>query len=123
VKEPLAQVKKLLCANIIDSVNDIWPSIHVIFEQNDLVKEASEAIQRVRAELGNMPEEPSRIIQFPNSKNKYELQELGIADITETILEVNKVITKRNQMIQIEDKCQEMELAIARLMLEVERST
>jgi len=45
----------------------------VIFEQNDLVKEVGEAIQRVRAELGNMPEEASRIIQFLNSKNKYEL--------------------------------------------------
>lgn len=62
LKDPLAQAKQILWANIIDLVNDIWPSIQVIFEQNDLVKEASEAIQRVRAELGNMSEEASIII-------------------------------------------------------------
>jgi len=39
--EPFAQAKEQLWANIIDSVNDIWPSIQVIFEQNDLVKEAT----------------------------------------------------------------------------------
>ncbi len=66
-------MKEMLWANIIESVNDICPSIQVIFEQNDLVKELGEAIQRVKAELGHMLEEASRIIQFPNSKNKYEL--------------------------------------------------
>ena len=80
LKEPLAQAKQLLWTNIIDLGNDIWPSIKVIFEHNDLVKEVGEEIQRVSAELGNKPEEASRIIQFLNSKNKYELQELGIAD-------------------------------------------
>lgn len=44
LKEPLGQAKEQLWANIIDSVNDIWPSIQVIFEQSDLVKEATEAI-------------------------------------------------------------------------------
>lgn len=46
LKEPLGQDKEQLWANIIDFVNDIWPSIHVLFEQIDLVKEATEAIQR-----------------------------------------------------------------------------
>ncbi len=32
-KEPLGKAKELPWANIIDFVNDIWPSIHVIFEQ------------------------------------------------------------------------------------------
>jgi len=73
LKEPLAQAKEQLWANIIDSVNDIWPSIQVIFEQNDLVKEATKAIQRVKVELGDMLEEATRIIQFLNSKNRYEL--------------------------------------------------
>lgn len=91
LKEPLAQEKQILWANIIDSVNDIWPSIQEIFQHNDLVKEAGEAIQCLRDELGNMPEEASRIIQFLYSKNKYELQDLGITDRTGTILEINKV--------------------------------
>lgn len=38
LKEPLAQAKQLLWTNIIDSVNDIWPSIQLIFEQNDWSK-------------------------------------------------------------------------------------
>lgn len=120
LKEPLAQVKQLLWANIIDLVNDIWPSIQVIFEKNDLVKEASEEIQRVRAKLGNMLEEASRIIQFLNSKNKYKLQELGIANRTGTILEVKKIITKRNLMTQLEDRFQTMELEIARFMVKID---
>ncbi len=33
LEKPLAKAKELLWANIIDSVNDIWPSIQVIFEQ------------------------------------------------------------------------------------------
>ena len=62
----------------------------VIFEQNDLVKEDGDAIQKVKADLGKKPEEASEIIKFLNSKNKYELEELGIADRTETILEVKR---------------------------------
>ena len=70
LKDPLAQAKQQLWANIINSVNDIWPSIQVIFEQKDLIKEASEAIHKVKEELGKKPEEPTKIIKFLNSKNK-----------------------------------------------------
>jgi len=73
MKEPLAQGKQQLWANIINYVNDIWPSIQVIFEQIDLIKETSEEIQKVRAQLGKKPKEISRVIQFLNSKNKNEL--------------------------------------------------
>lgn len=125
LKEPLSQAKQQLWANSINSVNDIWPSIQVIFEQKDLIKEATESIQRVKEELGKKPNEANEIIKFLDSKNKQELEEIGISDKTETILEVKKVITKRNLMIQLEDKCQNMELAITifmvNLMFEVER--
>ena len=117
LKEPLAQAKQQLLANIINSVNDIWPSIQVIFEQKDLIKEGIKAIQKVKEELGSKPEEANEIIKFLNSKNKQELEEIDISDRTETILEVNKVITKRNLMVQLEDKCQNMELAITRFMV------
>ena len=73
LKEPLGQAEEQLWANIIDYVNDIWPSRQVTFEKNDLVKEATEAIQRVKAELGDILEESTRLIHFLNSKNKYEL--------------------------------------------------
>ena len=117
LKEPLGQAKEQLWANIINFVNDIWPSIQVIFEKSVLVKEATKSIQRVKAELGDMPEEATRIIQFLNSKNNYELQDLDIADNIGTILEVKKVLTKRNLMMNLEDKCQTMELAIGRFMV------
>jgi len=117
LKEPLGQAKEQLWANIIDFANDILPSIQVIFEENDLVKEATEAIQRVKAKLGDMPEEANRIIHFLNSKNKYELQYLDIPDKTDTILEVKKVLTKRNFMMNLEDKCHIMQLAIDRFMV------
>ena len=94
MKEPLGQDKEQLWANIIDSFNDIWSSIQVIFEHIDLIKEATEAIQRVKEELGDMPEEAARIIHFLNSKNKYELQVLEIPDRTSTILEVKRVLTR-----------------------------
>ena len=55
MKESLGQAKEQLWANIIDSVNDIWPSIQVIFEKIYLVKEATEAMQRVKTKLGDMP--------------------------------------------------------------------
>ena len=58
-----------------------------------------------------MPAKGTRLIHFLNSKNKYELQELDIADRTGTILEVKKVLTKTNLMMKLEDKFQTMQLA------------
>ena len=81
------------------------------------MKEATKSIERVKAELGDMPEESTRIIHFLNSKNKYELQELDVPNRTGTILEVKKVLTKRNLMMNLEDKCQTMQLAIDRFMV------
>lgn len=70
----------------------------------------------MKAELGQIPEEVTRIIQFLNSKNKYELQELEIEDRTEIILEVKRVLSKRSLMQNLEDKCQNMQVAIDRFM-------
>jgi len=81
-----------------------------------LIKLATKATQKVKEELGQMLEEATKIIQFLNSKNKYELQELEIEDRTETILELRKVLSKRNLMQNLEDKCQNMQLAIDRFM-------
>ena len=70
LKKPLGQIKEMLWANIVDSVNDIWPSIQVIFEQTEFVKVATEAIQKVREELGDKPEDANRLIHLLNSKNR-----------------------------------------------------
>ena len=81
-----------------------------------MIKLATKATQKVKEELGQMLEEATKIIQFLNSKNKYELQELEIEDRTETILELRKVLSKRNLMQNLDDKCQNMQLAIDRFM-------
>ena len=44
LQKPLGQTKEMLWANIIDFINDIWPSIQVIFGKTELVKVAIEAI-------------------------------------------------------------------------------
>jgi hypothetical protein len=46
-----------------------------------------------------MPTEENTIIRFLNSKLKEELEALQIEDMTETILEVKKVLTKREIML------------------------
>ena len=78
----MAQTKQHLWANIIESINDIWPSIQVIYEQKDLVKAARESIQKIKEELGKKPEEANEIIKFLNSKNMQELEEIVISDRT-----------------------------------------
>ena len=60
--------------NIINSINDIFPSMQVILEQKELIKEASDAIQKVKEELGKKPKEATEIIKFLNSKNKQEFE-------------------------------------------------
>ena len=37
LQKPLGQTKEMILTNIIDFVNDIWPSIQVIFEKTELV--------------------------------------------------------------------------------------
>lgn len=45
-ENPLAEIKKILWENITQSINDVCPSIQVIFDQIDLVKIAHEEIQK-----------------------------------------------------------------------------
>jgi len=108
LEKPLGQTKEMLWSTIINFVNDIWPSIQVIFEQTELVKVATEAIQKVKEELGDKPEDANRLIHFLNSKNRYELHELKIEDRTKTILEIRKVLSKRNLILNSEEKCHNM---------------
>ena len=44
LKEPISYVKIQLWSKIIDSTNDVWPSIQVIYEQRDLLKARQEEI-------------------------------------------------------------------------------
>ena len=111
LQNPPGQTKEMLCANIIDFVNDIWPSIQVIFEQTELVSVDTEAIQKVGEELGDEPKDANQLIHLINNKNRYELHELGIEDRIEAILEIKRVLSKN-----LEEKCHNMQVAIDRFM-------
>ena len=63
-----------------------------------------------------MLEDANKLIHFLNNKNRYELQELNIEDRTKTILEIRKVLSKRNLMLNLEEKCNNMQVAIDRFM-------
>ena len=110
--KPLTKIKKILWANITQFVNDVWPSIQVIFEQIDLVKAAQGEIQKTRDLLGQMPDEANQFIHFLNNKTKEQLEELGISDRTYTMLEIKRVLTKRTLMQNLERRCQEMQVEV-----------
>jgi len=94
----------------------VWASIEVIYEQIDLVKAAHGKIQQTRAQLGQMPEQANKFIHFLNTKNKEQLEALGIPDMTDTILEIKRVLTKRTLMQNIERRCQDMQVEINSFM-------
>jgi len=71
LQQPLGDMKEILWANIIDSLNDVWPSIQVIFEQTKLVKVATEEIHKTREELGDKSKEANELIEILNSKKRY----------------------------------------------------
>jgi hypothetical protein len=84
------------------------------------VQRSQQAIEKIRAELGEMPTEATEIIKFLNSKTREELEELKIEDRTETILEVKRVLTKRGLMLQLEEKVQTMDAGIQRFFSKIE---
>lgn len=55
--ETLTEIRNILLTNIIDSINDIWSSIQIIFKQIDLVNPALEEVRNTREELGRNLEE------------------------------------------------------------------
>lgn len=116
----LAQVKENIWNRINEDMIDIWRSIQIIFEQQELIQRSNEAIEEVKKQLGDKPREATELIKFLNSKNKQELEELEIEDRTETILEVKKVLTKRNIMRHLEEKCQIMDTGVQRLFTKLE---
>ena len=62
----LAQDKESIWMDIINSINDIWSCIQIIFEQKDLIKKAILAIIVIIEQLGDKPTERANIIKFLN---------------------------------------------------------
>lgn len=79
-------------------------SIEIIFEQEELVQRSKELTEGVRSSLGQRSREASTLIKILNLKTKDELVEFEIAVRIETILEVSRVLTKRNLLVQMENK-------------------
>ena len=52
------------------------------------------------------------MIKFLNSRNRYQVDELEIEDRTGTIIEIKKVLTKRNLMLNLEKRCQSIQANI-----------
>jgi hypothetical protein len=108
----LAEVKELVWTDISKSINEIWPMVQIMFEQNELLERSKQAMEKIRTDLGDMPAQANDIIRFLNSKTREELEELKIEDRTETILEVKRVLTKRGLMLQLEEKIQVMDQGV-----------
>jgi hypothetical protein len=116
----LAEVKELVWTDIAKSINEIWPMVQIMFEQNELLERSKQAVEKIRTELGDMPAQANDIIRFLNSKTREELEELKIEDRTETILEVKRVLTKRGLMLQLEEKIQVMDQGVQRFFLKID---
>lgn len=116
----LAQVKENIWKRIEEAMVEICPYIQIIFEQKELIEISSEAIEKIKVRLGDKPSEATELLKFLNSKNKQELKELDIEDITKTILEVKKVMTKRNLIRQLEEKCQVLDIGVQRFFNKME---
>ena len=57
------------------------------------------------------------LIDFLNSRNRRQLEELEIEDITATIIGIKKVLTKRSLMLNLEKRCQSIQADINSFML------
>lgn len=90
---------------INEVIAEIWTLIEIIFEQDELVKRAKQAIAYVKKYLGSKTRRAHALIMVLNSKTKDELEEYDIEDMIEIILGVRRVITKNNLMFQLENKC------------------
>lgn len=110
--QTIVQAKENIWVEINEDMTEILPSIEIISEQEDLVKRSKEVIEGIKESLGQNPREATALIRILNSNTKEELEEFEIANRTETILEVRRVLTKRNLILQLEKKCHNLEADI-----------
>ena len=48
----MAEVKENVWTHITKYINEIWPMIQIMFEQNELVQRSKQAIEKITVELG-----------------------------------------------------------------------
>ena len=83
------------------------------------MQKAKKTIYAINAQLGEMLAIANNIIKFLNSKNRYELDDLGVDDRIETILEVKKVLTN-NLVVRLTEKCHTLEVAVNRFFSRID---
>jgi len=101
----VAEIKKVLWANIGQSITDQWKYIETIHEHIDIIGRAHKESQRARASLGNMPEIANRMINVLNNRTGPQLATMGISNRTDTILLVKRVLTLRNLVQTLDRRC------------------
>lgn len=79
-----------------------------------MIQRSKKVIRQIKIDIGQKPGDATTLIKFMNSKNREELEKLGIKDMKETILEVRRMHTKRNLMLQVDNKFQGLETSIQR---------
>lgn len=99
IAQTLAKAKEKIGIDINSTMAKLWTSIQIIFQHEELVKRSKAVITGVKKDLENMHGEKNKIIKVLNSKTNEELEEFGIDDITNTVLEVRRVLTKKNLML------------------------
>lgn len=72
-------------------MTNLWPSIEIIFEQEDLLQRPQEEGAKIKKDGDHKPRDATRIIKVLNSKTKDELEEFEIEDSTEVVLEARKI--------------------------------
>lgn len=95
--------------DINKSITNLWPSIEIIFEEEELLEKSKEVITEVKKDLGHKLGDATTLIIILNSKKKEELEGYDIEDKTITILEVRRILTKINLMLQSESNCHNLE--------------
>jgi len=112
--QTLAQAIKDILTEINEAIIEIWPSIQITFEEQESIQRAKKVVRKIKIDLRQEHEHAKTLIKFLNSKNIEELEQLGIQDMTKVILELRRMKTKRNLMLQLDNKCQSLEANIQR---------
>lgn len=110
----LAHAKEIIWTKTSQSMIEIWPSIQIIFQQQELIIRCRALIEEQKAALKTKPTEATYMIKVLNSKTKEELEEINISDRIATIIEIKKVLQKRNLINQLETKCQTLDISVKR---------
>lgn len=78
----LAQANESIWVDISEAITEIWPSIQIVFEQEELINKYQVAIDEVKQLLKDKPSEAIDMIRVLNSKSKTEFEKIQILDRT-----------------------------------------